>query len=289
MKKLIVLTLTLLMIMSISVSAAPTGASLGDIPQTSVAINVDATKDEIYDKGLIIPLERPITVGQNDYGTKGTAWCLFNDGILYVVVNVKDSDIETPDPANQKSSPWSTESVEVFVDAGNKGEQANVLQYRIDVTGWPCVYTQAGRADYGQEAVGDAFDYACKLGSNEYWVEFAIPVEGAKTQGFQFGFQFQINDRSTKGDPQVQIMSPSSLGATSWTADTYDYAVVGEMIIEEEIIVEEATAPATEAATVAPAPTAPVKAAQTSDMTVIMAIGTLLTSGAAFIISKKRK
>lgn len=287
MKKLIVLALTLLMIMSISVSAAPTGASLGDIPQTGIAITVDATKDDIYDKGLIIPLERPLTAGQNDYGTKGTAWCLFNNGTLYVVVNVKDSDIETPDPANQKSSPWSTESVEIFVDAGNKGEQANVLQYRIDVTGWPCVYTQAGRADYGQEAVGDAFGYACKLSSNEYWVEFAIPLEGAKTEGFQFGFQFQINDRSTKGDPQVQVMSPSSLGATSWSADTYDYAVVGKLIIEEEIIVEEAVAEA--AAPVASAPAAPVKAAQTSDMTVIMSIGTLLTSGAAFIISKKRK
>lgn len=283
MKKFLVLALTLALMTSISIFAAPDGASFGDIPQTTVSINVDAQKDEIYDQGLVIPLERPLTETSPDYGTRGTAWCLFNNGTLYAFVHVQDKDIETPDPAMQTGQPWSTESVEIFIDAGNTGESANVMQYRIDVTGWPCIYNQGGRADYGQEAVGDAIGYAAKLGTNEYWVEFAIPVEGATEKGFTFGFQFQVNDRNTTGDgTQTHVMSPSSLNSQSWTAELYDYAVVGDMIVIEEEIIEEVVPPA-ETETAAPV-AKPSGAAQTSDYTfvfymfiIIAALGTAIT------------
>ena len=292
MKKLIVLALTLAIMMSISVFAAPDGASLGDIPQTTETITIDANKDDIYDKGLVLALDRIQTEGQNDYGTKGTVWCVFNNGKLYAFVHMTDKDIETPDPAKQTGEPWSTESVEVFIDAGNTGDVANVMQYRIDVTGWPSVYNQSGLANYGQEAVGDSFGYAAKLGNNEYWLEFAIDIPGAATQGFQFGFMFQNNDRNTTGDgTQVILYTPSSLNSGSWTAELYDYAVVGEMIIEE-VVEEVAVAPAEEApaaaAETAPATAAPVAAPQTSDSFVLYAIAIIAVLGTALVVKKVR-
>jgi Domain of unknown function (DUF1083). len=291
MKKLIVLVLSIAIMMSISVFAAPDGASLGDIPQTTETITIDATKDDIYDKGLVMQLDRIQTEGQNDYGTHGTVWSVFNNGTLYAFVHMIDNDIETPDPTKQTGEPWSTESVEVFIDAGNTGDVANVMQYRIDVTGWPSVYNQSGVANYGQEAVGDSFGYAAKLGSKEYWLEFAIDIPGAAEQGFQFGFMFQNNDRNTTGDgTQVILYTPSSLNSGSWTAELYDYAVVGEMIVEE--VIEEAAAPAVEApaaevAATAPA-TAPVAAAQTSDSTVLYAAALIAMLGTALVVKKVR-
>ena len=292
MKKLLVLALSVAIMMSISVFAAPDGASVGDIPQTTESITVDANKDNIYDKGLVLQIDRPMDAGQNDYGTKGTAWCLFNNGTLYAFVHMMDKDIETPDPAKQTGEPWSTESVEIFIDAGNTGDVANVMQYRIDVTGWPSEYNQSGTANYGQEAVGDNFGYAAKLGTNEYWLEFAIDVPGAEAQGFQFGFMFQNNDRNTTGDgTQVILYSPSSLSSGSWTAELYDYAVVGDMIIEE-VVEEVAAAPAeaapAEAAPVATAPVTTVTAAQTSDSSVLYAAAIIAILGTALVVKKVR-
>lgn len=282
MKKLLVLVLALMMIMSVSSFASADGASLGKIPQSPVDITVDAVKDEIYDQGLFIPLTRPLTEGQNEYGTTGEAWCLFKDGMLYAFVHVIDKSIETPDPAKQASTPWETESVEIFINKDNSSDNANTMQYRIDVANWPCIYNQAGVADYGPDMVKDQMKYGAKLGTNEYWLEFGINVEGAKTAGYKFGFQFQINDRNDGG--QVQVMSPSSLKASSWTAELYDYAEVGDMLV-----LEEETAPAEAAPVDGAAPEAPAAAAQTSDYTVVLVAAALIAMlGTALIVKKVR-
>jgi LPXTG-motif cell wall-anchored protein len=295
MKKFLMVSLILSLLMSIASFGAADGASLGTVPQTTADIAVDATKDDIYDKGLYLELTRPITEGQADYGTKGEAWVLFKDGILYAYVHVNDSSIETPDPAKQESSPWETESVEIFVDANNSGDVANVLQYRIDVTNWPCVYTQGGQADYGPDMVKDQFKYASKLGNNEYWLEYGIPVAGTAAAGKQVGFQFQINDRNEAGS--VQVMSPSSLGSSSWTAETYDYIVVGDVTAVEEVEVVEELTPAVDAgtpttpavtapATTTPAPTAP----QTGDTTMLLiALAGIALIGAIIVTKKVRR
>ena len=284
MKKILIFVLALMLIMSISSFASADGASLGKIPQSPVDIKVDAVKDDIYDQGLFIPLLRQLTPESADYGTKGESWSLFKDGVLYVFVHVQDNAIITPDPAKQENNPWETESVEIFINKDNSSDNANTLQYRIDISGWPCVYTQTGRADYGPANVKDAFKYAAKLGTNEYWVEFGIPVEGGTNAGYKFGYQFQINDINDGG--QTWKMSPSSLSSSSWTAELYDYAEVGEMLAIEEETVEEAAAPVDAGAAAAPVvSTAP----QTSDYTFVLCTASLIALlGTALIVKKVR-
>ncbi|MCL2517717.1 MAG: hypothetical protein FWF15_04050 [Oscillospiraceae bacterium] len=297
MKKALVIILALIFILSISSFAGSEGATLGAIPQLYSAANIviDGVKDDFYDQGLILPLTRPLEEGQNDYGTHGTAWSIFKDGILYIIVQVIDLSIVEPTPEQQSGNPWNCDSVEVFIAPNNTDVTTEVIQYRIDVTGWPCYYTvHGGGADnialYGPEAVGDKFQYAHRrVGTQEYWVEYAIPIENGKTEGYKFGFQFQINDPSDLGS-QVQVMSPSSASSRSWTPELYDFATVGALIPEPVVIVEEVEEPAAEVGT--PSVTPPSGgAAQTSDVEFAMfiAIGLISLAGAVLLVKKSRK
>jgi len=284
MKKATVLILALLSILSISSFAGSQGGSLGVVPQTTRIITVDAVKDDIYDQGLFVPLTRPESEGQNDYGTSGAAYCLFNDGVLYIYVQVIDNEIVEPTSDIQTTLPWETDSVEIFIAPNNTDEVTEVLQYRIDVTNWPSFYTQTGITDYGPEAVGNRFKYASKRTSDGYALEFAIPVEGSKKEGFIFGFHFQIND-IRKNDTAIRMFAPSLAGSGSWTSELYEYSTVGAMIIdiiEEEIeeVAAEPSAPTTKPAT----------AAQTSDIEYAMfAVLALISIVGAVLIVKKTK
>jgi len=294
MKKALVIILALMFILPISSFAGSQGATMGAVPQlwSGASITVDGYKDDLYDQGLILPLVRPLRE-QTEYGTTGTAWSILKDGTLYIIVQVLDTFIVEPTPEAQSGNPWNCDSVEVFIGVNNTDEPTEVIQYRIDVTGWPCFYLGHGSGDlialYGQEAVGDKFQYACRrVGANEYWVEYGIPLANGTTEGYKFGYQFQIND--PQETEQVHIMSPSSAGSSSWTPELYDFVTVGAKLPEPVVEVIEEEEPAAEVGT--PAVTPPSGgAAQTSDIEFAMfiAIGLISLAGAVLLVKKSRK
>lgn len=261
MKRLSLILILCLFLLASGVFASGSGKSYGDVPSTPADIKIDAVKDDIYAKGLSMKIDRMLDPAASDYGTRGDAYILLKDNYLCIFIDVKTTGIIEPTSDLQASAPWSTESVEVFINEGNTDDNANTVQYRIDTTGWPCVYTQAGQADYGADMVGDKLGYAAAITGTGYAVEFKIPLK-TYAQGTKIGFQFQINDPNDAG--QVQVMSPSSLTASSWTAELYDYITIGAALPVET------AAPVTEAA----AETAPVvaAAAQTGDLAVCAAI-----------------
>ncbi len=281
MKKLALFLAMLLTLSALSIAsaAAAAGASLGDVPQSYDDITVDAVKDDIYDEGLILDISRPLTDGQDATGCSGTGWLLYKDGWLYEYAEIKDPQLFDPDPAKQSSSPWNTDSLEVFINAKNSDANEDTMQYRIDVKGWPCVYDRNGKADYGEKAVGDQFLYAAKAISGGYAVEFGIPVKVA--QGAKIGFQNQINDRYDNDAKQVQWMTESSLKSSSWTAEKYDYIVIGAELTPP--VVEEEAPAAAAAASAAP------KAAKTADMGIVLALTALLGSGVTFVSARRKK
>lgn len=260
MKRISISLLLCALLFTLSVFAAEAGANYGDVPSTQTDIKIDAVKDDVYAKGLKMIIDRPLDPAAADYGTRGEGYLLFKGSDLYVFVSVTSADLIAPAADLQASTPWTTESVEVFINEGNTDDNANTMQYRIDTSGWPCVYNQAGQADYGADMVGKQIGYAAAITDTGYNVEFRIPIKNA-AQGAKIGFQFQINDPNEAG--QVQVMSRSSLTASSWTAELYDYITVGAPLpVETE-------APATEAAV----ETAPAAAsAQTGDMLIYIAI-----------------
>lgn len=284
--------LLVLSVLAIPAIAAEAGASLGDVPQSYADIVVDAVKDDIYESGLKLDISRPLTDGQDETGTSGIGWLLYKDGWLYEYIEVTDPQLFPPDPDKQTGTPWETDSVEVFVNVTNSDESTDVLQFRIDVTGWPCVYDQNGLADYGPDAVGDQFKYAAKEVSGGYILEFGIPLNVA--EGTKVGFQNQINDRYDDDMSQVQWMTPSSLGSSSWTAELYDYIVIGAMLTPpveeapaEEAPAEEAPAAAEPAPIAEAAPAAPAAAAQTSDIASVAIIAAVAALGYAVVLKKR--
>ena len=277
MKRFAFILITCMLLFTNMIYASESGVSYGDVPATEIDITIDAVKDDIYAKGLHMRLERLLAPDGNDYGTRGDAWLLLKDKYLCIFVAVQTTDLIEPDADLQQNSPWSVESVEVFLNPGNTDDNANTTQYRIDTAGWPCVYTQTGQADYGHDMVGSQIDYAAAITADGYDVEYKIPLTDY-AQGTKIGFQIQINDPNDEG--QVHVMSPSSLTASSWTAELYDYITIGAALpVETE-------APDTEPPAETPAPVI-TPAAQTGESIVMLMMSAALA--ASILIIKKKK
>ena len=251
--------------------------------------------------------------GRKDSDYKGTYKIMWdNDYIYFLEIRVDDK----VNLGGTGAEPWTTDgtliftqvpdadaavnpngiSHHIFYSVGNEGTIGGNLKVRI------CDMV-AGSRETVDIAGGKV---ASALTSDGYIVEVAVPWSLYKSSipGFSgvkageiMGLSYVVHDNdgdATGYEKQFcYAIDNDMLGSVPGGYDFGGWATIE--LLEEEIVVEEAAAPAeaapAEAAPVATAPaaTAPVAAAQTSDMTVIMALGTLLTSGAALLISKKRK
>jgi Domain of unknown function (DUF1083). len=292
MKKLLVVALAIAIMMSISVFAAPNGKSLGDVPVTSDDIAVDGVKDAVYDKGLILKVDTrgpdSAHASEPDTSTTGVVYVVYSNGFLHIFGEMTDSVIVPQDEAKQVNEPWMTDSLEVFVDYGNKAETP--LQYRIDAYGYPS-YQFPDANSYGADKAGTEgkFEWAANQNGTGFVTEFKIPATLAA--GDQIGFLLQINDMVDEST-RACVYVKSSLEPDSWTPDLYDYIVLSADSVTGIEIIEEAAAPAVEApaaevAATAPA-TAPVAAAQTSDSTVLYVVALIAMLGTALVVKKVR-
>ena len=303
MKKAIaVLIVAVLMfsLMAIPAMAHKDNASYGDVPKSADAITIDGTKDAIYDKGLVVEMNRQYEgFGDAETDTRGTAWILWQDGFLYVFGEIRQSFLQDFSEAEDRQSgtPWECDSLEVFLDFSNESVGGDCDQFRIDAWGYRSFEqrTTTGDNSYGGDAstADGVFEGAAKINGTSYNVEFKIPFQHLATAGTGIGFLLQVNDMTSDG-PRSMVFSPTSTGESrSWEAGEYDYIVLSanEVTAVEPAAVEEEVPDAAgggdvpEAPVVAPAP-APAPAPRTGDAGLTALIALIAAAG---IVIFKRK
>ena len=219
----------------LNVSAHKDGGCLGDVPATSTTIVVDGQKDAAYNDGLKVEIKYPKTEEQS-VGATGAATLLCTDGFLYVFFEVTDEgQVFDPIADNQQNRPWLTESCEVFINEKNSDNEQDVVQYRVDWTGWPSLYTKTGTAKYGSSKVGNAFGYAAARSTTGYKVEFRIPLKTAGQNvlsgtSSEIGIHFQINDVKDEDanlNWATEFSAATGSGSDSWQVEAHPYVTLG--------------------------------------------------------------
>ena len=231
------LTLIFMLTAIITASANVNGGYLGDVPRTAVKINVDGERDTIYNYGLAVDVKYE---KDREVMATGVVTLLFSDGTLYAYAEVEDSDVKEPSEEAHTTTPWHSDSFEVFINIPNNNNVYDIMQYRIDWTGWPSVYDKNGLEAYGQK-------YAAKRTAAGYCTEFAIPVDAA---GKDIGVNFQINDMYGDDNTLTWAMVYSEAiqtGTDSWAVNIYPYLSLGSYTeAKEDGIVAEPTVPPAE-------------------------------------------
>jgi len=289
MKKfsIILLVAFLIAAMSISASAAAFEAAKG-------TPTIDAEKDEAYSVAKEIDIAVEVN-GNADYAT-GKAVALWDNDALYVYIDVTDKVVTKDECADDPKTHWHVDSAEIYIDLVNTGDDDVTTMNAAQYTGG-VVY---GGNDWGGrgmhwDANKDNCTYATKTTATG-WVLEAKIVWGSDYKAAVnnvIGFTIAINDDADGVDGRENQAFPTDAAQSNSWQMTGNYDDLKLTDVEFIPVIEEVAAPAEEA----PADAAPVAvtlpvvvtAAQTSDMNVIMAIGTMLTSGAALLISKKRK
>ena len=211
------------------------GGKLGDVPGTATAVTVDGIKDEIYKDGLAVEIRYEKGDSGKEVAATGVATLLCTDGYLLVFFEVTDADICEPDPELQQSSPWRTDSCEVFVNEKNSSSENDVVQYRIDCSGWPCAYTRSGVAAYGPGAAAKYFEFAEVGTAGGYNAEFRIPLKSAGKNVLAgnstdaIGVNFQINDVNSTDFSLTWATVYSKYydhGTDSWDVFAYPYVTI---------------------------------------------------------------
>lgn len=238
------LTLIFMLTAIITASANVNGGYLGDVPRTAVKINVDGERDTIYNYGLAVDVKYE---KDREVMATGVVTLLFSDGTLYAYAEVEDSDVKEPSEEAHTTTPWHSDSFEVFINIPNNNNVYDIMQYRIDWTGWPSVYDKNGLEAYGQKAADKYFKYAAKRTAAGYCTEFAIPVDAA---GKDIGVNFQINDMYGDDNTLTWAMVYSEAiqtGTDSWAVNIYPYLSLGSYTeAKEDGIVAEPTVPPAE-------------------------------------------
>ncbi|MDK8193793.1 endo-1,4-beta-xylanase [Paenibacillus sp. UMB7766-LJ446] len=117
-------------------------------------------------------------------GATGTAKALWDDDNLYVLVQVRDDQLNKSNP-----NVWEQDSVEVFVDENN-GKTATFQdddgQYRVNFE---------NAASFNPAEIAAGFESKVSVSGTNYTVEMKIPFKKVKSaNNAKIGFDAQIND-----------------------------------------------------------------------------------------------
>jgi len=157
---------------------------------------IDGEVDAVWNRTATLPVTRYQTAWQ---GAIGTARALWDDGNLYVLVEVKDAQL---DKAN--ANPWEQDSVEIFVDENNaktSSYEPDDGQYRVNFD---------NETSFNPPAIADGFESATARTADGYRVEVKIPLRTIVPAGnTSIGFDVQINDAS--GGQRISIANWNDL------------------------------------------------------------------------------
>jgi len=142
---------------------------------------IDGKIDEVWNEAPELPISRYQTAWN---GANGTAKVLYDENNLYVLFNVKDTQLDKGSP-----NPWEQDSVEIFIDENNAKTsfyQDDDGQYRVNYE---------NETSFNPESIAEGFESAVEVSGTNYTVEVKIPFRTIKPTGnMQIGFDLQIND-----------------------------------------------------------------------------------------------
>lgn len=142
---------------------------------------IDGSVDSIWSKAPELKLD---TKQMAWSGATGTAKALWDDDNLYVLVQVRDDQLNKSNP-----NVWEQDSVEVFVDENN-GKTATFQdddgQYRVNFE---------NAASFNPAEIAAGFESKVSVSGTNYTVEMKIPFKKVKpANNAKIGFDAQIND-----------------------------------------------------------------------------------------------
>lgn len=156
-----------------------------EVAETAQEPVIDAVVDPQWAQADVVPTDLQI---EGTGGASAQVRTLWREDTLYVLMDVTDPVIDSTG-----SNPWTRDSVEIYVDAGNSKAGAYTAldsQIRIGAD---------GAVTFG---TGDAAAQAARLTSavattgTGYVVEAAISLAGTGGAGTFHGLDFQVNDAS---------------------------------------------------------------------------------------------
>ena len=264
MKRLALLLCVVLLVgtLAIPAFAAPGKQNLGKLAKVAnSAVTVDGTKDAAYSDGLTFTVK-----GSGNLSTAISI--VWGDGYLYMFADVKDDKLTDITADAKKTSPWTADSVECFIDDDNDGKNYG-MQYRVDFVGYGTWKDRnANKNYYTKDVLGTAFQYAAKKNDKGYTAEMRMPLEKGKV-GAEIGLNFQINAIS---ETYYQTKD-------GWNTPEYGYVVLGDA--------KATTAAATTKAAATAAAATKTTAAKTADMSVVIAA--VATAALAGVVVCKKK
>ena len=256
-KKLFIIMASIAIIAAFAVPAfaGTFGEDYGEIPWSPTAPVVDGQMDELYEKGLYFVMDH-LKVGCIDTGSYAEGWITWNGDYLYVFYKVYDGEVLMPDAARAEK-PWDYDCSVFLIDYTGESMYiddnktlAQVLQFRMDVSGYQTVYgynptieiqnKQAWQAyGSGPEDVGssnnnekelyatDFFEAAIITTTDMYTVEFKLPLSNkgfnswgnvTLEPGDSFAFCGNITDNYTGCIDSVPSYRPEGIDDTIWEA-----------------------------------------------------------------------
>ncbi|MFS0871053.1 endo-1,4-beta-xylanase [Paenibacillus xylanilyticus] len=143
--------------------------------------SLDGSVDSIWSKAPELKLD---TKQMAWSGATGTARVLWDDDNLYVLVQVRDDQLNKTNP-----NVWEQDSVEVFVDENNgktSSFQDDDGQYRVNFE---------NLATFNPAEIAAGFESEVSVSGTNYTVEMKIPFKKVKpANNAKIGFDAQIND-----------------------------------------------------------------------------------------------
>ncbi|MCM3128103.1 endo-1,4-beta-xylanase [Paenibacillus provencensis] len=142
---------------------------------------MDGSVDSIWSKAPELKLD---TKQMAWSGAAGTAKALWDDNNLYVLVQVRDDQLNKTNP-----NAWEQDSVEVFVDENNGKTptfQDDDGQYRVNFE---------NVASFNPAEIAEGFESEVSVSGTNYTVEMKIPFKKVQpANNARIGFDAQIND-----------------------------------------------------------------------------------------------
>ena len=142
---------------------------------------VDGTEDAVWSRAEELPIARFQTAHN---GATGTARVLWDDRNLYVLIKVRDTELD-----HASNQPHEQDSVEVFLDETNSKAPSygpGIGQYRVNYLN---VQT------FNPADIAEGFESEVIVDGTNYTVEMKIPFKTiTPANGRKIGFDAQIND-----------------------------------------------------------------------------------------------
>ncbi len=170
-----------------------------DVTEASAAPKIDGVREAAWDSATAFGTPQPV---QGDAGAEAQAEVMWRGDKLYVLMHVVDDEIDLTG-----ADPWTRDSVEIYVDAGN----AKAGAYRPEDMQLRISADNVLSFGSGDEAAQKArVTSATKKVDDGYVVEVAIDMLGLGGAGTTHGFDLQVNDASNGERDSVRNWSDTS-------------------------------------------------------------------------------